>query len=178
MPVDLDYLDTSALMRFVGSDVAAASPRDVHGATAVQALLDDTGHIVAVCSLAIVEVRAAISRDWRMSNAEKAQFDGAWAARANLRVMQLVADQDVVLLGIPPRAAEHAATLVHLASEEHQIALGTWDAIHLITASRWAYDSGELVRLHTTDDGFARFVNHYPEFAQFVEVVDLNPPTP
>jgi hypothetical protein len=174
--VSLDYLDTSALMRWVENDVATPTPRDEYGAALVDALLGESSAIVAVCGLTLVEVRSAISRDWRIPDAAHDLFDGSWAARANLGVMTLVAEGRLRIIKPPPRAEEHAVTLVHLATDEHGIALGTWDAIHLITAARWAYDEGDRVRLHTCDDGFGRFVGHYSEFERFVEIVDLNPP--
>lgn len=171
----LGYLDTSPLMRWVEADVPTPRPRDVAVAHDLEGLLGSPGLVLALSELTLLEFRSNVSKDWRTTNAGYAQFDAAWAQRSNVRLMEKVANREILVVPEPVRAAEHAATLVDLATADHSIALGTWDAIHLITASAWAERAGETVSLYTTDDGFQRFVGRYPEFATFVQVMDLNP---
>lgn len=161
-------------MRWLENRVPSPRIRDAAAAGILESVIEDVSVSIAVSSLTLVEIRSAISRDWRAGEAADAQFDAQWAEKSNLEVMALVASRRIGLVETPPRAFEHAATLVHLATEEHLIALGTWDAIHLITAARWSLDVGAVVSLFTSDDGFQRFVGHYPEFTQFVNLVDLN----
>ena len=171
----LGYFDTSALMRWVESEVPIPRARDAHVTLAIDALVADGNRHLAVSWLTLLELRAAISWDWRHPDAENSQFDGHWANKAIMKVMEQVAKTRFELTSVPPRAFEHAITLFDLATEEHGIALGTWDAIHLITASSWSHTSQEVVDLYTCDDGFKRFVDYYPEFNRFVRVVDMNP---
>jgi len=162
-------------MRWVENDVSTPAARDAHVAQAIDTLIADGDAVLGLSGLTLLELRAAISQDWRSPNPDKVAFDATWADRSNLRLMEQVSTGRFVVVPVPPRAPEHAATLFDLATSEHQIALGTWDAIHLIAASAWGHRERQIVRLYTCDDGFHRFVGYYVEFEQFVEVVDMNP---
>ncbi len=173
--MSLGYFDTSALMRWVENDVPAPTARNIHVAAQVALLRADPTATLGVSGLTLLELRSVICQDWRSTHADDAAFDADWARASNLGVMREVSTGRFVVVPVPPKAPEHAATLFDLATSQHGIALGAWDAIHLITAAAWAYREGQVVSLYTCDDDFQRFVDHYGEFSRFVRIVDMNP---
>jgi CheY-like chemotaxis protein len=169
----LGYFDTSALMRWVERDVPLPEARNARVGVAVDELLEGEMPL-AVSELTLVEFRASVAADWRSSNADKAQCDAEWAERAKAAMMQQVADGHIGVVPMPMHVSEHAMTLVDMAARDHQIKLGTWDAIHLITACAWAYSEGTKVRLYTTNAHFEGFTGVYPHFERFAEIVHLD----
>jgi ActR/RegA family two-component response regulator len=167
------YFDTSALMRWVERDVQAPEERNVRVGTAVAKLLEGKTPL-AVSGLTLVEFRAAVAADWRSSEPDKAECDAEWAERAKVAAMKLLADGRVDIVPVPPHAAEHAMTLVDMAARDHGLKLGTWDAIHLITACAWAHSESARVRLYTTNGHFEDFTGAYPHFERFAEIVHLD----
>ncbi len=172
-PPSNGYFDTSALMRWVERDVQAPDERNTRGAVAVDELLASDKPL-AVSELTLVEFRAGVAEDWRRSDKQKAEYDAEWALRAKTAVMKLIADGRVGVVSAPAHAFEHAMTLVDMAARDHGRKLGTWDAIHLITACRWAYSEGVRVRLYTTNGHFEHFTAAYPHFERFAEIVHLD----
>ena len=167
------YFDTSALMRWVERDVEGPEERDVRIGKAVDELL--AGEMpLALSELTLVEFRAAVAADWRRTDPQKAECDAAWADRAKVALMNQIADGRASIVRVPAHAFEHAMTLGDLAARDHQIKLGTWDAIHLITACAWAHAEGGRVRLFTTNGHFEDFTNAYPHFVRFAEIVHLD----
>ena len=124
--------------------------------------------------LTIVEFHDAIATNWRMNDAGYEEYDQAWVECSQVRVMELLARQRLILRLVPARAYEHAITLVTLATREHGNGLRVWDAIHLITASAWGHELQTTVELWTTDQGFGRFVALFPHFEQFVQIRNLD----
>jgi hypothetical protein len=47
-----------------------------------------------------------------------------------------------------------------------------WDAIHLYEACRWAREAGEKVTLATSDKDFGKTIDLFPEFGNFVDILD------
>jgi hypothetical protein len=88
--------------------------------------------------------------------------------------MKLIADGRVDVVPAPARAFEHAMTVVDMAARDHGLKLGAWDALHLITACRWAYSEGVRVRLYTTNGHFKHCTAAYPHFERFAEIVHLD----
>jgi hypothetical protein len=87
--------------------------------------------------------------------------------------MEHIADTRIGVIAVPPHAFEHAMTLVDMAARDHELKLGAWDAIHLITACAWAHKERATVGLYTTDDDFERFTVEYPHFLRFAVIVNL-----
>ena len=172
----LGYFDTSALMRWVERDIP--QPRDVNmrAGGAVQRLLEGDDRL-ALSELTLIEFRSAVSRDWRRTDPESVDLDAAWAERARSALMKQISDERIAIVANPPKAAEHAMTLVDMAAMEHGFALGAWDAIHLITACAWAYQERSRVILYTSDDDYDGFVRLYPHFTTYVDIVDLDATT-
>ena len=169
----LGYFDTSALMRWVERDVEQPQERNVRVGDAVDELLKGESPL-AVSDLTLVEFRAAVAEVWRRSEPGVAECDAAWAQRAKVALIERVADGRIAIVPAPPHAYEHAMTLVDMAARDHGLALGTWDAVHLITACAWAYAQGARIRLYTTNGHFEKFTRAYPHFERFAEIVHLD----
>ena len=168
------YLDTSALMRMVECDVGNPSPRNLHAGELVARRCENESPPVGLSSLTLIEFHNALATDWRSSDAGYEEYDQPWVERSQVKVMELLARQRLILRSIPASADAHAIALVTLATRDSNINLGVWDAIHLITASAWAYELQTIVELWTTDQGFRRFVDLFPEFKQFVQIRNLD----
>ena len=168
------YLDTSALMRMVESDVPSPSVRNQHAGEPVAQLCADEMPAVGLSPLTIVEFHDAIAQNWRMGDPNYKEYDQAWVERSQVKVMESVAKQRLILRPVPARAYEHAITLVTLATRDHGNGLRVWDAIHLITAAAWGHELHATVELWTTDQGFGRFVALFPHFEQLVQIRNLD----
>ncbi len=168
------YLDTSALVRMVECDVKSPSARNRHAGGPVSQLCEGHAPLVGLSSLTIVEFHNTLATNWRTSNPEYAEYDQAWVERSQVKIMKLLARQRLILRSIPPRANEHAITLITMATRDHGNGLRVWDAIHLITAAAWAHELQASVELWTTDEDFRRFVDLFPEFKQFVQIHNLD----
>lgn len=165
------YLDTSALMRRAGAACAAPSLRDSQTGALVQALLDDDVR-VAASPLTLIEFRQAIATCWIDSRPISAAFDHQWARDSVLKVMQLVADDRIEIVDYP-RLYQDAATLCDVAARRG-IKFRAWDAIHLMTASRWANESGSRVTLVTTDSDYGSFTAVFDFFNSVVSIRNLD----
>lgn len=168
------YLDTSALMRMVECDVSCPSARNLHAGRPVAQLCAAPAPPVGLSSLTIIEFHDVLVTNWRMSDASYKQFDQAWVELSQVKVMEMLASQQLIILPVPPRADEHAIALVTLATRDHGNGLRVWDAIHLITAANWARETQAHVELWTTDQDFQKFVDLFPDFKQFVQIRNLD----
>jgi len=167
-----NYFDTSCLMRRAEADVASPSSRNHRIAERVNELLDDPNTIVAISEHTLLEFHNNIAVDWRRS--EASEFDQQWAERSLADVMQIIEVGQVEIVPIPPKAAEQAMALITIATRDHNNALRAWDAVHLLTATAWAYEVGSAVRLATTDGDFERFVSCFPHFKAYVDPTNLD----
>ena len=168
------YLDTSALMRMVECDVKLPSNRNRHAGGPVAQLCADQVPTVGLSHLTILEFHDALATNWRMTDPRYKAYDQTWVERSQVRVMELLARQRLVLRSVPGGAHEHAIALITLATRDHKVSLRVWDAIHLITAAAWAHELKASVELWTTDQDSQRFVDLFPEFKRFVHVRNLD----
>ena len=56
--------------------------------------------------------------------------------------MKLVAEGEVEVVPVPPKAANRAMTLGLIATRDHNIAFRVGDALHLLIAAAWATRTG------------------------------------
>jgi hypothetical protein len=159
-------------MRWLECDVPNPKDENRRIGPSVDAILSSPDRL-AISEMTILESLSVVTRNWRMQDAQCLPFDAAWAMRSRNRFMNLVATGRVEVVPIPPRAAEHAITIVDFAAAEHQQAVGVQDAIHLITACAWAYRERAPIRFYTSDDDYDQFTALYPHFLRFAEVVNL-----
>ena len=167
------FLDTSSLMRQADADVSAPSPRNQGAGAAVDQLLADADRELALSEITLLEFVNAVAADWR--DGQHPEFDADWAQRRTLQLMELIAARRIDVRSLPPGAMEHALALVTVATRDYNNGLRVWDALHLITAAAWSRELGEPVQLYTSDDDFQAFVDRFPEFAHFVQIVNINP---
>jgi hypothetical protein len=141
----------------------------------VQGICDDVEKVIAVSALTLIEFHNALASTWRNEQPAYQQYDQSWVQESSVEVMEFVASGRFMIIPNPPSAPDHAIALVRLATREFNNGLRAWDAVHLITATAWAYKLGFAVDLWTSDKDFGSFVDLFPHFKRFVSVVDINP---
>lgn len=169
----LCYFDTSAFMRWVEREVPTPSALNTTAGQEVADILSGSSR-VGVSELTLIEFRASVGKNVRRTEPENAQFTAEWATDARGMLMAQLAVDRIEIVPTPPRAAEHAMTLVDMAQDEFGHGLGAWDAIHLITACAWGVSEDSRVNLRTSDDDYDKFIALYPHFSKFVDVTDLS----
>ena len=156
------------LVRMVESDVKNPSSRNIHAGKPVGQLCADQTPLTGLSSLTIIEFHNTLATNWRSNVSEYEEYDQGWVERSQVKVMELIANQRLIVRSVPAGAKEHAISLVTLATRDHGNGLRVWDAIHLITAAAWARDSkgvsncGRLIRTsrglltcsHTSSNSF------------------------
>jgi len=178
LPTNCVYLDTSALMRMVESDVKNPSLRNRQAGSPVTQLCAAQSPPVGLSTLTIIEFHNNLATNWRASDAEHVEYDQKWVEHSQVRVMELVASQRLTVRSAPPRAEEQAIALVTVATRDYGNGFRVWDAIHLLTAAKWAHELQASVELWTTDQDFGKFVDLFPEFKQFIQIRNLDDPLP
>jgi predicted nucleic acid-binding protein len=151
--------------------VADADVRAQTGREAVEALLAEAETVLAVSEVTVLEYSSTLTQYWRMN--EKPSHDQAWAERSLEALMRRIASGRIAIVPIPLKAGEHAMQLMTVATRDRGIALHTWDAVHLITATAWADTLGQQVELVTCDDDYKRFVTAFPYFGEFVTITEV-----
>ena len=73
-------------------------------------------------------------------------YDQDRAQRSFTNLMELVAEGEVEVVPVPPKVADHAMTLVTIATRDHNIAFRVGDALHLLMAAAWATRTGSLTQ--------------------------------
>jgi hypothetical protein len=74
----------------------------------------------------------------------------------------------------PPKAFEQAMTFVTMAARKHGRKFRVWDAVHLVTATDWALELGQVVEIWTTDTDFEKFLAAFQGFAGLVSIRNLD----
>ena len=100
-------------------------------------------------------------------------YDQDRAQRSFTNLMELVAEGEVEVVPVPPKAADRAMTLVTIATRDHNIAFRVGDVLHLLMAAARATRTGSVVDLITTDTDFERFISHFRDFRSHVNPVNL-----
>jgi hypothetical protein len=137
----------------------------------VERILSENGAISAVSEVTLAELWSNLyvySRD-----AKWPSCDQAWVDAVESEVLRWIDDDVVLVLPPLPRIVEWALVQVAAATREHGRNLRAWDAIHLGYATHWARDTGEQVRLVSSDKSIVGFVEVFPEFAGLIQLVQL-----
>lgn len=163
------YFDTCALARWAEGDVGTPSERAQNGRAAVETLLNETETTLGLSEVTILEYSSVLAKLWRQS--EYPAHDQPWAERCLDALMRQIAAGRIEIVLVPPRAAEHAMSLMKIAVRDGLIALGPWDALHLISAVAWADRLGNPVEFATCDTDFQRLVGAFPFFGRFVSIL-------
>jgi hypothetical protein len=148
----LTYLDTSALMRWSEGQSAGTTERNKKIAPVLESLLDDPARSVACSEITILEFHSNLSD--RLRSASEPQYDDAWWGLARNGVLNRIADRQIAVLPIPPRAFEHVMALITAATTLGR-KLRAWDALHTVVAAEWATSSGTTVEIVTSDADFS-----------------------
>ncbi|MHB1894789.1 MAG: hypothetical protein ACYCTZ_15090 [Candidatus Dormibacteria bacterium] len=122
----------------------------------------------------MLEFHDVVTRHFRTTDSGSQQYDQTWLNLAIGQTMRDLAEGRLVIRRTPPKAAEHAMELVTLAARNQGHKFAVWDALHLITASEWAFDLGAPIELWTTDTDYTSFLRDFPAFATRITVVNLD----
>ena len=127
---------------------------------------------VAVSELTLIEYTNTVYTLCR--DQQQQQLTQAWAEGSVSALMSEIAEGRVQIVGTPPKAAEHALTLVKMATSDHRANFRAWDAVHLINATSWALTRDPpFTLLLTTDSDFRKFVACYQGFKGYVEIEQI-----
>lgn len=90
--------------------------------------------------------------------------------------MQWLADGEIKVRSLGPKAFEMGMAYVASASREHSRKMKAWDAIHLYEACRWSRELNQQIAIATADNDFEKFIELFPEFGKHVRVLDVATP--
>jgi predicted nucleic acid-binding protein len=169
------YLDTSALVRWACGIAGSPETRDQRGKQRLEILIPGGNH-VATCPVTLAEYTDVVNTLLRDQEGWKTAVDETAVDKAEAQLMAWLASDQLRIRPLGPRAFEMGMSYVAAASRDHGRKLKAWDAIHLAEAVRWARESANEVIIVTTDGDFAGFLDVFPEFKDYVRLVD--PTTP
>jgi hypothetical protein len=164
------YLDAEPLVWWA---LSTASPphADSDARGVIPALIQATDNVVAASEVSLAEFQSKLCRLVRNTEASARQFDAHWLDAVMTQLMTWIADRRLSVLQFPPNAFEMAMMHVAVATREHSRNFEAWDAVHLACAVHWARSLNETVGVVTRDAGFRNFVEIYPGFRRWVEIV-------
>lgn len=87
--------------------------------------------------------------------------------------MEWIAEGKLVVLPAPAKLAELAMVYAERASREFGRRFRLRDAMHLYQACDWSRSLTSQIELITNDHDFQNFVDLFPEFRNYVVLVDL-----
>jgi len=166
------YLDADPLLR--RAEVLGGKPgqRAADVDQRLASIFRQTGHRFAATPVTIIEVHTNFCK-WVIQNEPThRQFDGEWFDRAFEQLMADLKSGRIEVLQLPPKVFETAMMHVTAASLELGRNLRGWDAVHVVSASSWSRQLGERVTLLTGDRQVREFVETFPEFGQWIDIVD------
>jgi len=135
----------------------------------VDALIADGAATRAISEITLAE---AFSTICSLQRGQTLGYDGTWARAVEDSIMGWISSGNVLVLPLPPKLVEKAIYYVLTATREHGRDLRAWDAAHLYHAAVWAKQVGNKVHLVTNDKDFPKILDVYPEFRQYVDVLD------
>jgi hypothetical protein len=104
-------------------------------------------------------------------------FEAIDADRCIKQFMEWLADDTITIRPLGRRAFEMGMAYAGAVAAQGRRMRG-WDAIHLYEACRWARETGEQVVLATSDHDFQKAVNLFPEFGNFVRILNTTDGAP
>lgn len=156
------------------AEAAVANPNERNKKTSkkVNDIVNDPNIVVAISEHTLLEFHNNIATRWR--DTQVPEYNQEWAEQSLADVMESIASGQLEIVPVPPKAAEHAMTLVTIATRDHNNSFRAWDAVHLLTAAAWAWEVGSVVKLTTTDTDFERFVSLFSYFKAYVAPNNLD----
>lgn len=168
---DFVYLDTSALMRWAAAVSGSPKDRDKRGQRKIESLI--AGNDKLAGSPITVAEYTSVLYDFVRSQEEWASFfDASDADACTEQFMKWLADGSIAIRPLGRRAFEMGMAYVGMVAKQGRKMRG-WDAIHLYEACRWAREVEQKVVLATSDKDFAKMIALFPEFGEYVDVVDV-----
>lgn len=169
---DYVYLDTSGLIGWACGTSGSAEARDLTCTKNVAQLVRSDAILVA-SPVTLAEFSTVLHGLVRDGQGWRSSFDLGSADRVEEQLMRWLAQGDLKVRNLGPKAFEMGMVYVASASREHGRKMRAWDAIHLYEACRWSRELDQQVSLATGDDDFAKFIEIFPEFGKHVLILDV-----
>lgn len=145
-------------------------PRDRDGCLHLEELLAGTAEVKG--SPVTIGEYTSVLYDHVRTNEEWGAFFKANHADACMKqLMEWLSDGSLAIRPLGRRAFEMGMAYVGSAAALGRRMRG-WDAIHLYEACRWSREAGQVVNIATTDSDFEKALSLFPEFGQFVKIID------
>jgi predicted nucleic acid-binding protein len=166
---ELVYLDTSALMRWACATSGSPDPKDELGRETLEALVAGPAQLGG-SPITVAEFTSVLHDHVRSQEPWAAYFGSEDADRCMKKFMAWLAEGAIEIRPLGRRAFEMGMAYVSSVSARGRKMRG-WDAIHLYEACRWARESGQRVKLATSDKDFRKTIELFPEFGDYVDVL-------
>lgn len=163
---DYYYFDTCPLLRWAERCAGKTQTRCVSIAEETERIITSTANISAISEITLIEFHNYLCT-WERDTA-RAAYTSRWADDTWSKLMQWIMDDRLIVLNQPPKLVESALTYIRYATREKGRGFKAWDAAHLFHAYYWARVLNSIVFLITTDEGFRRILDDYPEFSKYV----------
>lgn len=131
--------------------------------------MNDLANLVAISELCLAEFQNTLCT---MERGPKSRFSAQWADQGINNLMARIAAESVEVLATPPRLIEDVMAIVKWVTRDHGRSFKAWDAGHLRSACLWARELGRTVTLVTNDSDFKKLYQVYPEYSNYVILLD------
>jgi hypothetical protein len=157
-------------MRWALAIGGSPEARDIRGRDALEALISGPQQLSG-SPITIAEFTSVLHDAVRTQETWASFFGVSDADRCMAQFMTWLADESIRVRPLGRQAFEMGMAYVTSVSRMGRRMRG-WDAIHLYEACRWAREAGERVTIATSDDDFAKAIKLFPEFGNYVVVLD------
>ena len=163
------YVEANALCYWSAATANPPEARDYKIGTRVSEIMNDLANRVAISELCLAEFQNTLCT---MERGQKPQFSAQWADQGINNLMERIAAGSVEVLATPPRLIEDVMAIVKWVTRDHGRSFKAWDAGHLRSACLWARELGRTVTLVTNDSDFKKLYQVYPEYSNYVNLLD------
>jgi hypothetical protein len=163
-------------MRWACATSGSPHARDHSGKHALEVLLNGPSELCG-SPITVAEYTSVLYDHVRSDESWASYFEAIDADRCIKQFMEWLADDTITIRPLGRRAFEMGMAYVGAVAAQGRRMRG-WDAIHLYEACRWARETGEQVVLATSDHDFQKAVNLFPEFGNFVSILNTTDGAP
>ena len=169
---DYTYLDTSGLVGWACGTSGSPEVRDQACAWNIEQLVEGKSLLVA-SSITLAEFSTVLHVLVRDTEGWRGSFDLEAADKVEAQLMRWLAEGELKVRNLGPKAFEMGMAYVVGASREQGGKMRAWDAIHLYEACRLSRELDQQISLATGDEDFSEFIGIFPEFGKHVLVLDV-----
>lgn len=163
------YLDACSVLCWARTETGDYTTFDAATSTHVKALINRRAGLTSLSEITLIEVYDKLAH-WCRGGEEGASR--TWLLRMESEIMGWLADERVLVLPLPPKIFERSMGYLRRAGEVERRKLRTMDAAHLVHAVHWARILDQRVDLVSSDHDFAKIINKWTGFQEFIVQVD------